>query len=149
MSPHSKSEVMSPFEWRSELLLHVVEIDQQHRELLVRARFLRDSIDAVKPWRELQVMISALIDFTEMHFHAEEELMLAHGYEGFRAHQAAHAKLLDQAYLLRREFSTGAINPCHLLADFIQAWTEEHIVGPDKQFCAFLASERPSEGPHE
>jgi hemerythrin len=130
-------------------MLNVVKIDQQHRELLVRARALRDSIDAARPWQELQVLLSALVDFTEMHFHTEEELMLAHGFEGFRVHQAAHAELLDQAYRLRREFSTGAINPCHLLADFIQAWTEEHIVGPDKQFCAFLASERPSEGPHE
>jgi hemerythrin len=74
--------------------------------------------------------------------------MLAHSYEGFRAHQAAHAELLDQAYHLRREFSTGTINSCHLLSHFIQAWTEEHIVGPDKQFCEFLASERPSEWSH-
>ena len=146
VSPQSKSAVMSPFEWRSELLLHVVKIDQQHRELLVRARALHDSIAAAKPRVELQVMLSGLIDFTEMHFHTEEELMLAHGYEGYRAHRAAHVELLDQADRLKREFSTGTIVPCHLLSRFVEAWTKEHIVGPDRQFCEFLTSQRPSEG---
>jgi hemerythrin len=148
MSSHCKSEVMSPFELRSELLLHVAEIDEQHRELLARARALRDSIDAAKPLQELEVMLSALIDFTEMHFHTEEELMLAHGYEGYGAHKAAHTDLLDQACLVRRELSTGAIGPCHVLSLFIQAWATEHILGPDKRLFAFLASKRPSEGLH-
>lgn len=139
---------MSPFELRSELLLHVAEIDEQHRELLARARVLRDSIDAAKPLQELEAMLSALIDFTEMHFHTEEELMVAHCYEGYGAHKAAHAELLEQAYVVRRELSAGAIGPCHVLSLFIQAWAIEHILGPDKRFFAFLESEHPSEGFH-
>ncbi|MGD0013655.1 MAG: bacteriohemerythrin [Bryobacteraceae bacterium] len=148
MSSQCESEVMSPFELRSELLLHVAEIDEQHRVLLARARALRDSIDAAKPLQELEAMLSALIDFTEMHFHTEEDLMVAHGYEGYGAHKAAHTELLDQAYVVRRELSIGAIGPCHVLSLFIQDWTTEHILGLDKQLFAFLASKRPSEGLH-
>jgi hemerythrin len=146
MSPQGNSEVMSPFRWRPELQLHVLEIDQQHRELLARARVLQESIESAKPRQELQALLSALLDFTEMHFHTEEELMLAHSYKGFAAHKAAHAELLEQAYLVKRELSTGAIHPCHMLSLFIQAWTTQHIVGPDKEFCAFLASEHHSKG---
>ncbi len=146
MSSQGKSEVMSPLEWRPELQLHVREIDQQHEELLHRARVLEESIDAGRPLQELQVMLSALIDFTEIHLHTEEELMLARSYKGYSAHKAEHAVLLNQAYLVRHELSNGAIHPCHVLSLFIQAWINQHIVGPDRQFFAFLASAHPSVG---
>jgi hemerythrin-like metal-binding protein len=81
MSPQGNSEVLSASEWRPELELHVLEIDQQHRELLGRARVLQVSIEAAKPRQEIQVLLSALIDFTEMHFRTEEELMLANSYK--------------------------------------------------------------------
>jgi hemerythrin len=146
MSPQGKSEVISPLAWRPELQLHVLDIDHQHEELLFRARVLEESIDPGKPLPELQVMLAALIDSTEMHFHTEEDLMRAQSYEGFPAHKAEHAELLDQAYLVRRELSTGEIHPCHMLSLFIQTWLNQHIVGLDKQFFASLASKHPPEG---
>ena len=39
-------------------------------------RLLVESRNAPEP-HEIQVLLSALIDFTEMHFRTEEELMLA------------------------------------------------------------------------
>ena len=147
MIPQCKSEPISPFDWRSELQLHVLEIDRQHQELLVRARALRDSIDAARPWQELQVMLSALIGFTEMHFRTEEDLMLAHGYEGYLAHKAEHTDLLAQAYLVRGELSAGAIGPCHMLSLFIAVWANQHIVDLDKKFFTFLETQRGSGAP--
>jgi hemerythrin len=148
MSSQSNSEVPSALEWRPELQLHVLEIDQQHRELLAMAHVLQVSIEAAKPRPELQVLLSALIDFAELHFRTEEELMLANSYKGFAAHKGAHADLLEQANMVKREFSTGAIHPCHMLALFVQAWVSQHILGPDKEFFAFLASKRASEARH-
>jgi hemerythrin len=35
-----------------------------------------------------------------------------------------------------------------MLALFIQSWVTQHIVGPDKEFFEFLASQRASGGRH-
>jgi len=126
---------MSPFEWRSELLVHIPEIDRQHQELVARARDLHNAIDAAKPRHELQARLSALVEFAEIHFRSEEKMMRAHGYDGYAPHAAEHAKLLEQIYLVRREFSSGKIDPCQALTLFIQVWMEQHVLGPDKQFA--------------
>jgi len=129
---------MSPFEWRSELLLHIPEIDRQHQELVARALVLHDAIHAAKPTHELQASLSALIESTEIHFRSEEKMMRAHGYDGYAPHAAEHAKLLEQIYLVRREFSSGKIDPCQALTLFVQVWTEQHVLGLDKQFAESL-----------
>ncbi len=141
MSPQLESVVTSPFEWRSELLLDVQEIDRQHRELLARASVLRHVINATGPRHAIQAKMSELIDYTEMHFGSEEKMMLAHDYRGYATHKAAHTELLDQIYMVRQELSTGSLDPGHMLVLFLQAWTSQHILGPDKQFVAFLKSE--------
>jgi hypothetical protein len=46
---------------------------------------------------------------------------------------------LEQIYLIRREFSSGKINPSGALMVFMQVWTEQHILGPDKQFAKSLS----------
>jgi hemerythrin-like metal-binding protein len=130
---------MSPFEWRSELLLHIPEIDGQHQELVARASDLRNALDAATPRHELQAMLSALIESAENHFRSEEKMMRAHRYNGYAPHAAEHADLLEQVYLIRREFSSGKINPSVALMVFMQVWTEQHILGPDKQFAKSLS----------
>jgi hemerythrin len=135
---------MSPFEWRSELLLHIPEIDRQHQELVARASDLHSALDnaigAAKPSHELQTKLSALAEFAEKHFRSEEKMMRAHGYDGYESHAIEHARLLEQIYLISREFSSGKIDPTGVLMFFMQNWTEQHILGADKQFAKFLCS---------
>jgi hemerythrin len=128
------------FELPPELLVDILEIDTQHLELLDRAGVLGEAINAAKPRQEIEALLSALIDFTEMHFRTEEEMMLTHGYAGYEEHKAAHESLLGQIRLAAREFSAGEIARCHLLSQFIQSWAEEHITDLDKKFSAFLKS---------
>ena len=132
---------MSLLEWRSELLLHSPVVDEQHQELVARANVLHEAIFAAEPRDELLVKFSALIDYAEMHFRSEEQMILDHGYGGYEAHAAEHARLLEQIHLARREVADGAINPCQALAFFLQVWTEKHLVTRDRQLAESLKSE--------
>jgi hemerythrin len=140
MSAPEKSAAMSPFEWRSELLLHVDQIDRQHQELLARARILNEALNAAEPQHEIEAKLLDLIGFTEMHFSSEEEAMRAHSYEGYTAHQAMHRELSDQMHVVRRGLLDGTVAPCQILSHFLEAWVNHHISGPDKQFATFLRS---------
>jgi hemerythrin len=140
MSAPEKAAAVSPFEWRSELLLNVDQIDRQHQELLARARTLNEALNAAAPPHEIEAKLSDLIGFTEMHFGSEEEAMRAHGYEGYATHQAVHRKLLDQIHLVKRDLLNGTVVPCQMLTRFMQAWTNHHITNLDKQLATFLRS---------
>jgi hemerythrin len=131
------------FEWHSDLRLDVPEIDRQHSELLRRARDLDVAAEAGATPEDLTRKLEALVEFTEEHFRSEEALMTAWGYDGYAAHHAGHEKLLDQIHLLRDEFRGGSIDPTSpLLRLFVQVWTRDHIVGPDKAFADYLRKMR-------
>ena len=132
---------MSLIEWRSELLLHSPVLDEQHQELVARANVLHEALFNGEPRKEILVKFSALSNYAEMHFRTEEQMIFDHGYDGYEAHTAEHARLLEQIHLARREFADGAIDPCQALALFIRVWTEEHIVTRDKQLAESLKSE--------
>ena len=135
---------MSKFEWRSELLLHIPEIDRQHQELVARASDLHDAMSLARPKQELQILLSALILCAETHFRSEEEMMLAHGYEGHEEHASRHAQLLEQVHIVRQEFASGKIRSCQPLLLFLQVWTERHILRGDSEFAAFLMTKEPA-----
>jgi hemerythrin len=134
---------MSLFEWRSELLLHIPEIDRQHQELVARAGELHNAMSLAAPKPQLQILLSALILCAENHFRSEEELMLAQGYEGRAEHASRHAQLLEQVYIVREEVSSGKIGVCQPLLLFVQVWTEQHILQQDSEFAAFLKTKDP------
>ena len=140
MSAPEKAAAVSPFEWRPELLLHVDQIDRQHEELLLRANALNEALNAEAPRHEIEARLSELTSFTAMHFRSEEESMRAHNYEKYATHEAAHRKLLDQIQLVRGDLLNGKVSSCRMLTRFIEAWTNHHITGTDRELAAFLRS---------
>jgi hemerythrin len=131
---------MTSLEWRPELLLNDAEIDRQHRELVDRASRLHTAISEGQAQEQIRPMMSALIALTEKHFASEEEMMLAHAFDGHAAHRSEHQKLLKQFYLVDKDLSSGRINSCQALALFVQVWVEQHILSFDRQFAEFLES---------
>ncbi len=131
---------MTSLEWRSELLLNDAEIDGQHRELVNCASRLQAAIREGQAHEQIRPMLSALIAFTEMHFTSEEEMMLAHAFDGHAAHRSEHQNLLEQLRLVDNELSAGRIESCQALALFVQVWVEQHILSLDRQFAEFLES---------
>jgi hemerythrin len=130
--------------WRDDLLVSFPAIDQEHRELISRAGELHAAVAAGRPNAELQQRLVSLFDFTEKHFTAEEELMLAAGYPEYAAHKSAHRELLEQLSVLLKDIAAGTVNPSHLLQTFIEVWVEQHVVRDDKALAAFLNRAGPS-----
>ena len=140
MSAPEKPAVISSFEWRPELLLGVDQIDRQHQELLVRASALNEALNAAAPQHEIEAKLSELINFTEMHFSSEEEMMRTYSYEGYAEHQAEHRKLLEQIHVVRRVLLDGTVVPRRILTLIMETWIKQHIADLDKQFAMFLRS---------
>lgn len=126
----------------SDLSLGVPQIDREHREILGLADDFRAALEAGSPKSELQRRVGELVEVVAEHFSSEESLMLSTGYAGREAHEQEHKRLLGQIRLFESEFASGKIKTCDALALFIDAWTRQHIVGPDQRFAEFLKETR-------
>ena len=133
--------------WRNELVLSVPQLDDQHRELLEFANDLRATVEAGSPRSEVEHLLTGLVHAVESHFTGEEDLMLARGYAAYGEHRDEHNKLLDQLHLVEKDLASGTIDPCGALALFVEVWTEQHILGPDKHLAAFLGEPAPVGSP--
>ena len=73
--------------WSDQYSINVGEIDDQHQKILELVNDLHNAVESCIEKETLRVKLSALVDFTDLHFSTEDQLMKKHGYPGMKAHQ--------------------------------------------------------------
>jgi len=75
-----------------------------------------------------------LLDFTRVHFQAEELLMRVQRYPGVEAHSAAHADLLAEAVAIAHAHGAGAGSTARDTLARLRGWLLDHVRGMDQAF---------------
>ena len=90
--------------------------------------------------------LARFVDFTRVHFQAEEALMALAEYPDTGAHAAAHARFLERAREVQRV--AAAAEPAQALAAVtgIGAELRDHIIGFDEDYERWSAT-RPASTP--
>jgi hemerythrin-like metal-binding protein len=83
-------------------------------------------------------LFDGLIDYTTIHFRAEEKLMQEHSYLSYIAHHKGHLQLITQVLELREKYKQGDIGLGVELLVFLTKWLQHHIKGTDKQYGVFF-----------
>ncbi len=83
-------------------------------------------------------ILDQLVDYTAVHFMAEQLLMRLHGYPGFEAHQIEHDRLIEEVQELQRRFQAGDMALTLETIDGLSAWLHGHIRGTDAALADFL-----------
>ncbi len=121
--------------WDDRYNIGVPSIDEQHRELLMRAS---DVIAATT--REGQTLSTIrLYQYTRTHFSHEEGLMRSLGYPDIDEHLKQHEALISQL----NQFSQNIAKDNLIKADleeFISLWFLTHIATSDTKLADFLKS---------
>jgi len=140
---------MAYYEWTPELDVHVEAMNDHHRGIIDRMNALHEWVATHAPAHEIARGFDALIDYTAMHFAAEEAHMAEVGFEKRPAHIAEHKKLLARLRAFARQHAeTGAVGPAFF--EFLRGWLYSHIRGIDVQYgllsveAPVRTSERPS-----
>jgi hemerythrin len=129
-----------PIEWTQALSVGVEEIDDQHRELFLRAARLLDGIRKGEP-EELGALLDFLHEHAVLHFGAEEAYMRETGFRGYARHKAEHDRFLSDLLALARDLERSgagvfmALRVNHWLA----RWLKDHVSGTDAELGKFLA----------
>jgi hemerythrin-like metal-binding protein len=86
---------MSGFVWSRRWSVGLPEIDKEHEEFAEDVNALRRAIRDEVPKEKVLTLFRRIADGARAHFRHEEEILARHGYPDLKAHQQAHADLLD------------------------------------------------------
>ncbi len=93
-------------------------------------------------YRKAPEILDRLLDYIQIHFSAEENLMHQMSYPELEKHSETHLDLTEKVLGLSKGYTKeGELDPCELL-DFLCAWLKEHITITDKQFGKFAKHAR-------
>jgi len=124
-----------PFKWSDEYMLGVDLIDDEHRDLFQYAQDFHDALSAGRNREAVVKLFDRLLDYTNLHFRNEEEVMRRAGYPDLQAHQDEHRKMTREVMELYKDkrniFSEN-------VADFLCSWLSKHILEVDRKLATFL-----------
>ncbi|NTU41777.1 MAG: hemerythrin family protein [Nitrospirales bacterium] len=126
--------------WGDQYMVHIAEIDTQHKKLFDMVNEMHDSMRAGKGYEAMGKILKGLTDYVKTHFATEERLMTAHGFPGYVKHKNEHDKLTQAALALYSDFEAGKPVLTIDLMTFLKNWLSDHILGTDKQYGPFLNS---------
>ncbi len=130
------------FRWSEDLSVGVVEIDNQHKELIRRTNDLVNAIAQGKGSEEVVHLVRFLQVYIVSHFALEEQYMQTYRYPASDPHFAEHRKFIQTVFSLRAQLEQEGPIPALVeeVRKTVVDWLQDHITVTDKTFGAFLRS---------
>jgi hemerythrin-like metal-binding protein len=129
---------MEPVQWNSELELGIKEIDEQHRRLVDILNEVIHRKTSGSAGRKLEQIIEDLVDYTDYHFKAEEQIMERFGYGGLAEHRRMHDGFSDRLRVLYLNTASGDGERTDEILDFLKEWLLHHIMKVDRQYAGLV-----------
>lgn len=126
--------------WTRGLKLGIPWLDVEHALQIA----LIDTLEkAVAQGRERELadgILEKLLDYSHVHFLAEELMMRLHGYPQYEEHIADHGQLLRELENLRRSYGNGDRGLTLEVIHELRAWLAGHITTKDRAFAEFVSA---------
>ena len=119
-------------EWSDRLSVGIVQIDNEHKRLLVLLNELNSAVEGGVGQGVLGGVLEGLIHYASYHFSHEEELFQRSNYPGYERHRQQHVALGAKVTEIYAAFHTGEAVPPGAGAGFPEelALPPHHGVGP-------------------
>ncbi|MCI5132847.1 MAG: hypothetical protein D3904_15350, partial [Candidatus Electrothrix sp. EH2] len=132
-------------EWREEYTVGVKEIDSQHKffwGILQRLSDLHlNGISSAEEINQRDMLLDELLDYAQLHFRTEEEIMARYKYPLIQDQQKEHeiitSELTKQVQAVRYANASTA-----KLVYFLIQWFIKHTMYSDKEIGLFIARQR-------
>jgi hemerythrin-like metal-binding protein len=124
--------------WSHECIVGVEAIDDQHGILMDTLNELRVMLLRGAERRDVNLQLERLIDFTQMHFQSEEQLLLQQGFPGINDHRTAHKHLLAKLYAALEQINHEEALHFPSLLGFLPSWYLDHVEKLDQPCGVWL-----------
>lgn len=124
--------------WSHECIVGVQAMDDQHGILMDTLNELRLMLLRGAAHRDICLQLERLIEFTQMHFHSEEQLLLQEGFPAASEHRTAHQHLLSRLYRALDQANREEVASLNTLLEFLPSWYTEHVERLDQPYGVWL-----------
>jgi hemerythrin len=139
--PKIREEMM---EWKDSYDIGIESIDKQHRQMVDMISRLEISVATDTENREMGNALKFLVDYINMHFSEEEEIMRKSGFPRYEHQKALHKGLIQKVMAVLLKLKKGeSIHPQELIG-FLTDWLVTHILDEDQKIGEFLAEKERS-----
>ena len=129
---------MTLLTWSHECIVGVQAMDDQHGILMDTLNELRVTLVHRADRSAICLQLERLIEFSQMHFQSEEQLLQQQGFPSLDEHRIAHKRLLAKLYSALEQINRDeAVHFCSLL-EFLPSWYQEHVEQLDQPYGTWL-----------
>lgn len=118
--------------WNDMFSVGVVEIDNQHKQLIEITNRLNKAMIADRDRQALSGILNDLLAYTRTHFEYEERLMDQYRYAGREQHLLEHGKLVQIVVDFQTRFDRGEVDLTGELMALLRDWLSRHILNSDR-----------------
>ncbi|WP_295384863.1 bacteriohemerythrin [uncultured Thiodictyon sp.] len=136
-------------EWSNALSVGIDEIDNQRKLFVGMVNEMHEAIQARQCREVVGDVLVRLADYTNNHVPAEEGLMRAIKYPGYKAHQDEHQQLIRRVVEFQKKVDGGTTTIGFELMHFLEVWFTDHIMWSDQQYVEHFieAAAKPKQRP--
>jgi hemerythrin-like metal-binding protein len=129
---------MALLTWDSKYSVGVKSIDGQHTVLFGLVNDLHAAMMKGQAQSLTGPLLRKLVDYTQIHFTAEERMLASAKYPRLTEHQVKHRDLIKQVgeFVARFERGEAAVNLD--LMNFLRNWLINHIQKVDREYGPWL-----------
>lgn len=130
---------MSKIQWDQSFSVDNDELDRQHRQWFDTLNRLHEAMlegDSADLLQAKSDSLQAMIDYTKLHFRAEEAHMRKIGYPGINEHLTQHKAFLQRLDELSVEYRAGRVLLGTRMIKVMQEWLQDHISKEDRKYAA-------------
>jgi hemerythrin-like metal-binding protein len=114
------------------------DMQAEHRSQFGMVDTLCDALRQGRDQSEIDDILEQVIDYTHVHFMAEQLLMRLHEYPDSRAHCLEHSRVLEALRALREDVKAGTVTNTLDAIETIRTGLRAHIGGSDLALSNFL-----------
>ena len=131
--------VMSEIIWNDELKVGIMEIDEQHHNLVKILNSLYALRDKDKLSKKATRKITyTLLSFAKYHFSVEEILMMAYGYDDYNAHKDQHDAVIKKLADIHSKVDMGHKIDYYPIFKLLNEWFHNHTRKFDVKYVPFF-----------
>lgn len=124
------------YAWNNAYKVGIEKMDSHHKKLFSLIEETHNCLEKNDD-NELLKALDDLLEYTNYHFNAEEELLQKHKYINIEEHKSIHKKLINNLQIHREELLGKTLNKeCFTI--MIKEWLLDHILKEDTKYSKIL-----------
>jgi hemerythrin len=124
--------------WDMSYSVRVAKCDEDHKKLFALINSLHEAMMTGKGAQVIQKVVKELVDYTQFHFSAEEELLEQAHYPAFGPHRAQHRVFVKKVEQFQQDLKATTTGQAIAVVTFLKDWLTTHIMQTDRQYSAHM-----------